>query len=55
MHQYLVYADEVDVLCRNTETLLVYTSKEGGLEINTEKIKEVFVSISESECRQNHT
>jgi hypothetical protein len=37
-HQLLVYADDVNLLGDNTETL-IDASKEVGLEVNTEKTK----------------
>jgi hypothetical protein len=49
-HQLLVYADDVNLLGGNTDTIkkstetLVYTSKEFGLEVNAEKTKYMLLS-----------
>jgi hypothetical protein len=56
-HQLLAYADDVnllgdniDTIKKNTETL-TDASKEVGPEINVEKTKYVYVAISSPECR----
>jgi hypothetical protein len=58
-HQLLVYADDENLLCDNIDTIrknmetLIDTSKEVGLEVNTEKIKYVLLSRHQN-ARQNH-
>jgi hypothetical protein len=53
-HQLLVYADDFNMLGRNTDTVsknseaLLEASKEVGVEVNTEKSKYMVVS-----CHQN--
>jgi hypothetical protein len=55
-HQFLGYADDVNLLGDNTDTIkkntetLIDASKEVGLEINVEKTK-YNVAISSPECR----
>jgi hypothetical protein len=50
MHQLLVYADDVNLLGDNTDTIkkntqtLFHASKEVGLEVNTAKTKYVLLS-----------
>jgi hypothetical protein len=54
-HQLLTYADDVNLLGDNIDTIeknaetLIDASKEVGLEINVEKTK--YVAISSPECR----
>jgi hypothetical protein len=49
-HQLLVYADDVNVLCDNIDTMkrntqtLIDASKEISLEVNTEKTKHMLLS-----------
>jgi hypothetical protein len=42
-----------NITIKNKKDLL-YDSKSVGLEVNTEKIKYVYVDVSSSECRTNH-
>jgi hypothetical protein len=55
-HQLLAYADDVNLLGDNVDTIkenteaLIDASKEVGLEINVEKTKYMYV-ISSQECR----
>jgi hypothetical protein len=54
IHHWLVYADDVNLLDDNTDTIkkniqtLIDTSKVAGLEVNTEKTKYILLS-----CHQN--
>ena len=54
-HQILVYADDVNILGGSIRTLkkntkdLVVTSKETGLEVNSDRTK--YMVISKSECK----
>jgi len=49
-HQFLIYGDDVTILGKNTNTItkkneaLLEVSKEVGLEVNTEKIKYVYLT-----------
>jgi hypothetical protein len=53
-HQLLVYADDMNLLGDNIDTIkknvetIIDASKEVGLEVNTEKI---YVAVSSPECR----
>jgi hypothetical protein len=55
-HQLLAYADDVNLLGDNIDTIkkktetLIDASKEVGLEINVEE-NQVYVAISSPECR----
>jgi hypothetical protein len=57
--QLLVYADDVNLLGDNVDTIkknrgtLIDASKEGGLEVNTEKTKYMFLSHHRN-ARENH-
>jgi hypothetical protein len=57
IYQLLVYADDVNLLGDNIETIkentqtLIDTSKKVGLEVNTERIKYVYVAVSSQKCR----
>jgi hypothetical protein len=56
-HQLLVYADDVNLLGDNIDTIKKNTgtsieaSKAVGLEVNAEKTKYVYVAVSSPECR----
>jgi hypothetical protein len=56
-YQLLIYADDVNLLCDNTDNIkkntqtLIPAGKEVGLEVNTGKTKYTYVSASSSECR----
>jgi hypothetical protein len=58
-HQQLVYADDVNLLGDNTDTVkkntetLIDASKEVGLEVNTEKTKYMLLSRHQN-AGQNH-
>jgi hypothetical protein len=57
LHQLLVYADDVNLLGDNTDTIKKNTktsidaSKETGLEVNAEKTK-YNVAVSSPECKE---
>jgi hypothetical protein len=57
IHQLLVYADDVNLLGDNVDTIkketqtLIDASKKVGLEVNTEKTKYTYVAVSSPECR----
>jgi hypothetical protein len=51
-HQLLIYADDVNLLGDNTETL-IDASKEVGLEVNAEKTKCTLLSRHQN-AGQNH-
>jgi len=56
-HQLLVYADDINILCDNMNTIkknteaLLEASREVGLEVNTEKTK--YKDVSPPECSTN--
>jgi hypothetical protein len=59
MHQFLVYADVVKVLCgcihtiRKNAEAVVFAIKETGVEVNAEKTKYIVMS-QDQHARQNH-
>jgi hypothetical protein len=58
-HQLLVYADDVNLLCDDIQTIkkntqnLIDSSTEVGLEVNTEKTKDMLLSRQQN-AGQNH-
>jgi hypothetical protein len=58
-HKLLIYADDVNLLCDNIDTIkknketLIDTIEEVGLEVNTEKTKYMLLSCHQN-AGQNH-
>jgi hypothetical protein len=56
-HQLLYYADDVSLLRDNIDTakknkeILIVASKKIGVEVNADKIRYIYVSLSECEAK----